>query len=99
MKTKILYSPWFWAWFYTWNEDYPEVVKDKFIIWLIEEKWIEKASDEIVEYLDEKYNWYFYTWWIFDLEICELEEWTKFYIKEYDWSESILTDKELNLIA
>lgn len=99
MKTKILYAPGFGAGFYTWNKRYPEVIRDEFIIWIIEKKWIEEAKEEIEEYLNEKYDGDFCTWGVEDLEICELEEGTRFYIDEYDGHESVITDEIFNFVA
>lgn len=101
---KILYSPWFGDGFYTWNKEYPAVLKDKFIIDLVEK---DKSEDEslsdetvkkICKYLNKNYSG-FHTGGVEDLCIQEIPEGTKFRIDQDRWDESIIISDDRNLIA
>ncbi len=104
-KVAIVISPRFGAWWYTWNTKYAELLFHPKIVemveqwkgnemtqeWIIDNIWIWISDDESYEYIC--------TLWNGGLTIQWLPEWTKFRVHEYDGSESIWTDKDLDLIA
>jgi hypothetical protein len=94
-KVAVLYSPGFGAGWYTWNQEYPELMFDPTIV-----KFVEKEKfDELVTYVSLKYP-DIYTGGMKDLKVAWIPEGTLFRIHEYDGSESIEIKEELNwLIA
>jgi hypothetical protein len=97
-KVAILYSPGFGAGWYTWNEDFPELLYDPEIVKMV----MENKKEKIPEYLENKYNkdgYIPYAGGSEDLEIEWLTEGTPFKISEYDGSENIVILNDLYLIA
>ena len=80
----ILYSPGFGAGWYTWNQEYPEIIFDPSIVKLVEKGKLE----ELTTYMKLKYP-DMYLGGLEDLEVKWLPIGTKFRIDEYDGSESI----------
>ena len=80
----VLYSPDYGSGWYTWNQDYPEILFDPAIVKLVEEnKW-----DELKTYVILKYP-KLYTGGIVDLKVALIPEGAMFRIAEYDGAESI----------
>lgn len=80
----VLYSPDYGSGWYTWNQDYPEILFDPAIVKLVEEnKW-----DELKTYIILKYP-KLYTGGIMDLKVALIPEGVMFRIYEYDGAESI----------
>jgi hypothetical protein len=80
----VLYSPDYGSGWYTWNQDYPEILFDPAIVKLVEEnKW-----DELKTYITLKYP-KLYTGGIVDLKVASIPEGAMFRINEYDGAESI----------
>jgi hypothetical protein len=80
----VLYSPDYGSGWYTWNQDYPEILFDPAIVKLVEEnKW-----DELKTYVTLKYP-KLYTGGIVDLKVALIPEGAMFRIAEYDGAESI----------
>jgi len=93
----VLYSPGYGAGWSTWNYDYPELIYDPSIVYMVEEmnkldhddlsgrnSWV----DNIVEYCKKTYP-SAYCGGADDLRIEWMPEGTLFKINEYDGSESI----------
>ena len=80
----VLYSPDYGSGWYTWNQDYPEILFDPAIVKLVEEnKW-----DELKTYITLKYP-KLYTGGIVDLQVALIPEGAMFRVNEYDGAESI----------
>jgi hypothetical protein len=80
----VLYSPDYGSGWYTWNQDYPEIMFDPAIVKLVEEnKW-----DELKTYITLKYP-KLYTGGIVDLQVALIPEGAMFRVNEYDGAESI----------
>ena len=80
----VLYSPDYGSGWYTWNQDYPEILFDPAIVKLVEEnKW-----DELKTYITLKYP-KLYTGGIVDLKVALIPEGAMFRVSEYDGAESI----------
>jgi hypothetical protein len=88
-KVAILYSPGFGAGWSTWNTEYPAMIFDPEIVEAVEGGNTEKAA----EIAERKYP-ECYTGGAGDLTISWLPVGTGFYIKEYDGSESVVTNND-----
>lgn len=92
----VLYSPWYWAWWYTWNKEYWEqLIFDKRIVEKVLNK--EKIDEEWIKWILNLND--IYMGWLDDLEVEWIPEWTNFRIDEYDWNESIVTEEQLYFTA
>ena len=91
---KILFRPGYGSGWYSWNTQYPELMRDERVI-----QWIEDGQDpderaELVSYLETKYPEIYIGSNLDELEIALIPKGTLFRIKEYDGSESLeLRDK------
>ena len=83
-KVAVLYSPEFGAGWYTWNQDHPEILFDPAMVKLVEKG----QYDELATYVELKYPGIF-TGGLHDLQVVWIEEGKKFRVVEYDGSESI----------
>ena len=83
-KVAVLYSPEFGAGWYTWNQAYPELLFDPAMVKLVEKG----QYDELATYVELKYPGIF-TGGLRQLEVAWIEEGKKFRVVEYDGSESI----------
>jgi hypothetical protein len=97
-EVAVLYSPGFGAGWYTWNTEHPAMLYDPTVV-----KWVEdgapagEAAELLCYSLDEKYP-SCYLGGLRDLDIRWLPVGTRFYIHEYDGSESVvLVDTELDI--
>ena len=92
-KVAILYSPGFGAGWYSWH-GLDELLFDPEIVEMVEN---EHGVDAIMEYLNNKYNANEYFFGGADqLSIYWLPVGTKFYINEYDGSESVVTESDVD---
>lgn len=97
---KILFSPSFGSGWYSWNTEYPELLRDERVI-----QWLEDGEDpeekiELVSYLENKYPKMYIGSNLDSLEIALIPKGTLFRIKEHDGSESIeLRDKVIWQLA
>lgn len=89
-KVAVLYSPGFGAGWYTWNTGYPQAMFLPEIVELVEARRHDEITDELVKELLGCED--FYAGGAGELRIEWLPVGTKFYIREYDGSESIETD-------
>ena len=85
-KVAVLYSPGFGAGWYTWNNQYPEILFDPFIVQMVEDT---TRSETIMLYCEEKYPKGYYSG-ADDLQIAWIEVNREFRIDEYDGAESII---------
>lgn len=83
-KVAVLYSPGFGAGWYTWNQEYPEILFDPAIVKMVEKK----KFDELATYVKLKYP-DIYTGGMKDLRVAWIPEGTLFRIDDYDGNESI----------
>ena len=83
-KVAVLYSPEFGAGWYTWNQAYPELLFDPAMVKLVEKG----QYDELATYVELKYPGIF-TGGLGQLQVEWIEEGKKFRVVEYDGSESI----------
>jgi hypothetical protein len=92
-QVAVLYSPGFGAGWFTWNSTFPECIFDPEIV-----RMLEKETDryEIAQFAESKYGEEFYSGGADDLIIMWLPEGTKFIINEYDGSESIQLEKNMD---
>jgi hypothetical protein len=87
----VLYSPGFGAGWYTWNQEYPEIIFDPMIVNCVEEK----EFDKLHTYMELRYP-DAYTGGLSDLKIDWLPVGCLFRIHEYDGSESIEIKEDLD---
>ena len=80
----VLYSPDYGSGWYTWNQDYPEIMFDPAIVKLVEEN----KFDELKTYVTLKYPNIF-DGGMDDLKVAWIPEGAMFRINEYDGDESI----------
>jgi len=90
-KVAVLYSPEFGAGWYTWNQDYPEILFDPAMVKLVEKG----QYDELATYVELKYPGIF-TGGLHDLQVVWLYEGQKFRVIEYDGSESIEVEDDID---
>jgi hypothetical protein len=90
-KVAVLYSPGFGSGWYTWNQEFPELIFSPAIVRLV----ADEKFDELETYMELKYHEVF-KGGMMDLEIEWIPIGTEFRIHEYDGSESIEIKEELN---
>ena len=90
-KVAVLYSPDFGAGWYTWNTDYPEILFDPAMVKLVEKN----QYDELATYVELKYPG-IYTGGLSNLRVEWIEEGKKFRVIEYDGSESIEVQDDMD---
>ena len=90
-KVAVLYSPGFGSGWYTWNQQFPELIFSPAIVKLVEQE----KFDELETYMELKYPEVF-KGGMMDLEIEWIPVGTEFRIHEYDGSENIEVKDELN---
>jgi hypothetical protein len=83
-KVAVLYSTGFGAGWYTWNQEYPEILFDPAIVRFVEKEQL----DELKTYLTLKYP-DIYTGGLDSLRVEWIPEGTLFKVVEYDGAESI----------
>jgi len=83
-KVAVLYSPEFGAGWYTWNQDHPEILFDPAMVKLVEKG----QYDELATYVELKYPG-IYTGGLKNLKVEWIKEGSQFRVVEYDGSESI----------
>jgi len=93
-KVAVLYSPDFGAGWYSWNEDYPEILFDPAMVKLVEKK----QYDELATYVELKYPG-IYTGGLNQLQVEWIEEGKKFRVVEYDGDESIQVEDDIDWIV
>lgn len=93
-KVAVLYSPGFGSGWYTWNQEFPELIFSPAIVKLVEQE----KFDELETYMELKYPEVF-KGGMMDLEIEWIPVGTEFRIHEYDGSESIELKEELNWLT
>jgi hypothetical protein len=89
-KVAVLYSPGFGSGWYTWNQEFPELIFSPAIVKLVEQE----KFDELETYMELKYPEVF-KGGMMDLEIQWIPVGTEFRIHEYDGAESIEVKDEL----
>ena len=87
-KVAILYSPWYWAWWYTWNYEHKELIFHPKLVQMVENNKQNEIDDEWLK--ENLWLEWIYCWWVSDLQIEWIEEWARFRIDDYDWSESVI---------
>ena len=94
-KVAVLYSPEFGAGWYTWNQEHPEILFDPAMVKLVEKG----QYDELATYVELKYPG-IYTGGMSNLKVEWIKEGSQFRVVEYDGSESIEVNDEIDwLIA
>lgn len=93
-KVAVLYSPGFGSGWYTWNQEFPELIFSPAIVKLVEQE----KFDELETYMELKYPEVF-KGGMMDLEIEWVPVGTEFRIHEYDGSENIELKEELNWLT
>jgi len=93
-KVAVLHSPDFGAGWYSWNEDYPEILFDPAMVKLVEKK----QYDELATYVELKYPGIF-TGGLNQLQVEWIEEGKKFRVVEYDGDESIQVEDDIDWIV
>jgi hypothetical protein len=93
-KVAVLYSPGFGSGWYTWNQEFPELIFSPAIVKLV----ADEKFDELETYMELKYPEVF-KGGMRDLEIEWIPVGTEFRIHEYDGSESIELKEELNWLT
>ena len=87
-KVAVLYSPWYWAWWYTWNSEHKEIIFHPKLVEMVENGKQHEINEEWIKenlWLDDIYEG-----WVGNLRIEWIEEWARFRIDEYDGSESVM---------
>jgi hypothetical protein len=90
-KVAVLYSPNFGSGWYTWNQEFPELIFNPAIVKLV----ADEKFDELETYMELKYPEVF-KGGLRDLEIEWIPVGAEFRIHEYDGAESIEIKEELN---
>jgi hypothetical protein len=90
-KVAVLYSPDFGAGWYTWNQDHPEILFDPAMVKLVEKG----QYDELATYVELKYPGIF-TGGLLQLQVEWIEEGKQFRVVEYDGSESIEVQDDID---
>jgi hypothetical protein len=90
-RVAVLYSPGYGSGWYTWNQEFPELIFSPAIVKLVEQE----KFDELETYMELKYPEVF-KGGMMDLEIEWIPVGTEFRIHEYDGAESIELKEELN---
>ena len=90
----VLYSPGYGSGWYTWNQEFPELIFSPAVVKLVEQE----KFDELETYMELKYPEVF-KGGMTDLEIEWIPVGTEFRIHEYDGSESIEIKDELNWLT
>ncbi len=86
-KVAVLYSPGFGAGWSTWNTGHKEfLLFDRRLVKFVENK----NFDGLCDYIENLYDNHIYLGGAYDLQIAWLDEGTRFRIREYDGSESII---------
>ena len=93
-KVAVLYSPGYGSGWYTWNQEFPELIFSPAIVKLVEQE----KFDELETYMELKYPEVF-KGGMMDLEIEWIPVGTEFRIHEYDGSENIELKEELNWLT
>lgn len=93
-KVAVLYSPGFGSGWYTWNQEFPELIFSPAIVKLVEQE----KFDELETYMELKYPEVF-KGGMMDLEIEWIPVGTEFRIHEYDGSENIELKEDLNWLT
>lgn len=93
-RVAVLYSPGYGSGWYTWNQEFPELIFSPAIVKLVEQE----KFDELETYMELKYPEVF-KGGMMDLEIEWVPVGTEFRIYEYDGSESIELKEELNWLT
>lgn len=88
----VLYAPGFGAGWFSWH-DIEDLVYDPVVVDMVER---EKDPDNIVKYCVSKYSDSHYYGGADQLAIQWLPVGTRFVINEYDGSESVLTEEDMN---
>lgn len=96
-KVAVLVSPGFGAGWSTWSTEHPDLVFSPKVVEMV----LKGKRDEITdEWVKENLGYTdVYTGGAGDLEVVWLKEGTKFYIDEYDGSESIVLSESLTMTA
>ena len=84
-KVAVLYSPDFGSGWYSWNNQYPEILFDPFIVKMVEDN---TSYETIMLYCEEKYPGGYFGG-ASDLEIEWVDIGRDFRIDEYDGNETI----------
>lgn len=98
-KVAVLYSPGFGAGWYSWNTSTPECLFDPEIVQMVREVTNPKF---IVELANKKWNRgddYFYPGGADQLLIDWVPEGTRFFIEEYDGSECVMTEPDVDWLT
>ena len=90
-KVAVLYSPDFGAGWYTWNQEYPEILFDPAIVKLVEKG----QYDELATYVELKYPG-IYTGGMSNLQVEWIEEGKKFRVVDHDGDESIQVEEDID---
>lgn len=93
-RVAVLYSPGYGSGWYTWNQEFPELIFSPAVVKLVEQE----KFDELETYMELKYPEVF-KGGMMDLEIEWIPVGTEFRIHEYDGSESIEIKDELNWLT
>ena len=93
-KVAVLYSPGYGSGWYTWNQEFPELIFSPAIVKLVEQE----KFDELETYMELKYPEVFKAG-MMDLEIEWIPVGTEFRIHEYDGSENIELKEDLNWLT
>ena len=90
-KVAVLYSPGFGAGWYSWNQDHPEILFDPAMVKLVEKG----QYDELATYVELKYPG-IYTGGLSNLKVAWIKEGSMFRVVEYDGSESIEVQEDID---
>ena len=93
-RVAVLYSPGYGSGWYTWNQEFPELIFSPAIVKLVEQE----KFDELETYMELKYPEVF-KGGMMDLEIEWVPVGTEFRIHEYDGSENIELKEDLNWLT
>jgi hypothetical protein len=97
-EVAVLYSPGHGSGWSTWNEDHPAILFDPTVVEYVRTECKSMSRVDMIEYLMDTYPGIYFGSGFDDLEIRWVPVGTRFYIHEYDGSETVvLVDTELDI--
>jgi hypothetical protein len=91
----VLFSPSFGSGWSTWNEDHPAILFDPTVVEYVRTDGKSMSRDDMIKYLEDTYPGIYLGSGFYDLEIEWIPQGTRFKITEYDGSESIQVEDEI----
>jgi hypothetical protein len=92
----VLFSPGFGAGWSTWNKDHPAILFEPIVVEYVQTYGKSMSRDDMIKYLEDTYSGIYLGSGFDDLAIKWIPLGTRFKITEYDGSESIQVEDEID---